>query len=142
MGIDSSSAHPSASASVIIFRPPSLPFESYITVSEEEQASILSQNLLPWRARASSLPNKIGDQLIDNAHAECFALILLEEWLPLHLPILLIMDSEAERDRYLHLQTMQHTIKLILVATYGQRTVYALGVWDTNSRMRDTNSPM
>ena len=33
-------------------------------------------------------------------------------------------------------------IKLILVATYGQRTVYALCVWDTNSRMRDTNSPM
>ena len=47
-----------ASASVVIFHPPSLPFAQYINATEEEQTNILSQNLFPWKARASSLPKK------------------------------------------------------------------------------------
>ena len=104
-----------ASASVVILYPPSIPFAQFIIASDEEQDGILNKNLLPWKARASSLPGKIGDQVTDNAHAECFALILLEDWLPPHTPTLLIMDSEAERERYYHLRNMRHTTNRFLI---------------------------
>jgi hypothetical protein len=83
--------------------------------SAEEQAHILNQNLLPWRARACSLPTKIGDHITDNAHAECFALILMEEWLPHNIPILLIMDSEAERERYYNLRNTRHSTNRFII---------------------------
>ena len=109
------SIHARASASVVILHPPAISFEQYISSSEETQAHILNSNLLPWKARASSLPSRIGDHLIDNAHAECFALILMEEWLPQGIPVLLIMDSEAERDRYHHLRNLQNKTNRFLV---------------------------
>ena len=99
----------------MIFHPPSLPFAQYINATEEEQTNILSQNLFPWKARASSLPKKICDHLTDNAHAECFAIILMEEWLPQNIPVLLIMDSEAERSRYHNLRNMHHTTNRFLL---------------------------
>ena len=57
----------------------------------------------------------IGDQWTFNAHAECFAMILMEEWLPENLPVLLIMDLEAERDRSHHLRNMQHTTNRFMI---------------------------
>lgn len=111
----SHSQQSSTSASVVIFHPPAISFAQYTSATEAEQASILNQNLLPWRARAASLPLKIGNQLTDNAYAECFAIILMEEWLPPNLPVLHIMDSEAERERYNHLRTMQRTTNRFMI---------------------------
>lgn len=92
--------HCYASAGIVILQPPNISFEAYSNATKQQQDHILNNNLLPWRARATPLPPCIGDQIIDNAHAECMAIILMEEWLPRGVPVLLLMDSEAERSRY------------------------------------------
>ena len=69
------SMHSCAAASVVIFQPPTVSFAHFINATDKEEPTILNQNLLPWKARASSLPITIGDHLTDNAHAECFAII-------------------------------------------------------------------
>lgn len=117
----------SASASVVIFHPPSIPFEKYINASKTDQAAMLNQNLLPWTAHASSLPTRIGNHPTDNAHAECFAVILMEEWIPQNIPILLIMDSEAERDHYTQLQNVQHTTHWFLLCSLMSGVSKCLG---------------
>jgi len=78
-------------------------------------------------ARATPLPQQIGDCHIDNAHAECLALILLEEWIPYNVPALIIMDSEAERDRYNHLRTKENSTNRFFIRSLMSGVSKCLG---------------
>ena len=53
-------------------------------------------NLILHMIRGMLLLGQIGSEEINNAHAECMALILMDEMLPLGMPCIVIMDSKSE----------------------------------------------
>jgi hypothetical protein len=116
-----------ASAGVAIFYPPTTPFERYLLASADEKSYIMNQNLLPWRARATPLPPYIGDHRTDNAHAECMAIIIMEEWIPINTPVLLIMDSEAERSRYQNLRQIDNVSNRFMIRSIMSGVSKCLG---------------
>ena len=116
-----------ASAGTVIFRPPNIPFATYMAASKTEKTLFMNQNLIPWKARATPLPPSIGNCVTDNAHAECLALIILEEWIPKDTPVLLIMDSEAERERYFNLQRENNTTNRFLIRSIMSGVSKCLG---------------
>ena len=137
-----------ASAGVVILHPPAIPYAIYSSFTKQQQSQIMNSNLLPWRARATPLPQSIGDQIIDNAHAECMAIILMEEWLPRGTPVLLIMDSEAERSRYHELRHPQNTTNRFLIRSImsgvsknlGTRLARAIAFHQTPSEVQFTTA--
>mmetsp|Transcript_26122 Transcript_26122/g.37474 ORF Transcript_26122/g.37474 Transcript_26122/m.37474 type:complete len:888 (+) Transcript_26122:179-2842(+) len=116
-----------ASASVVILRPPDMPFACYMAATEDQQITIMNANLMPWMARATPLPPAIGNCTTDNAHAECLALIILEEWIPYQVPVLIIMDSETERERYQHLRQKENTTNRFLIRSIMSGVSKCLG---------------
>ena len=92
-----------------------------------DQLSFMNQNLIPWKAWATPLPPSLGNCATDNAHAECLALILLEEWLPRDIPVLIIMDSEAERGRYHSLRMKENTTNRFLIRSIMSGVSKCLG---------------
>ena len=105
---------------IVLFHPPSMPFQHFLRGTAQECMQVLNDNLSPHLIRGMILPNRISSSPLDNDHEECTALLLLDEMLPLGAPCFVIMDSGSEQGCYAALRDNEP-----MSAQHLMRHVYA-----------------
>ena len=81
---------------IVIFHPPNMNFMEFIGKTKQVQDQLLNENLVLYLIRGILLPDKIGSAALDNDHAKCFALLMMDEVLLLGAPCMVVMDLESE----------------------------------------------